>query len=354
MKGLVLAAGEGLRLKPFTFSRPKHLIPLLGKPMIQYPIEDLVASSISHIGIVVGYFGDMIREALGDGYGFNTSFTYIVQEKRLGIAHAIYKAIETGFLDREFVVYLGDNILSDGISSIARLFQEESSDVHILLARVKDPRHFGVAIIKDNKVIRLIEKPREPISNMAVVGVYMFRDPDLVSKAFKSLKPSWRGEYEITELIQWFIDGGYKVTYSEVSGWWKDVGTYDGLLEAIYLLLDRITPRVEGNVEGYVRGRVVVDGGAVIRGNIYGPAYIGRNVIIEKDSTIEPYVSIERNARVISGCISRSLVLDNAEIELNKARLVDSVIGSYSRTICSKELHGDIRLVISDYSLIVL
>ncbi|MEM0027844.1 MAG: glucose-1-phosphate thymidylyltransferase [Ignisphaera sp.] len=354
MKGLVLAAGEGSRLRPFTFSRPKHMIPILGKPMILYGVEDLVSVGVKDIGIVVGYFGDMIRGALGDGSGFDARFVYIVQERRLGIAHAIYRAVEEGFLDREFIVYLGDNILSDGIKQHVKAWLENSGDVHILLAKVKDPKHFGVAVLRDGRIVKLVEKPKEFISDLAVVGVYMFRDPDLVAKAFRALKPSWRGEYEITELIQWFIDNGYKVTYSIVSGWWKDVGTYEGLLDAVYLLLDRVEPRVEGEVEGEIRGRVVIEKEAVVRGSIHGPAYIGRGVVVEKNAAIEHYVSIEQGSRILSGSITRSTILDYSEIDLNKARLVDSVVGSRSIVKCSKEVYGDIRLIISDYSFIAL
>ena len=354
MKGLILAAGEGSRLRPFTFSRPKHLIPILGKPMIQYGVEDLVSVGARDIGVVVGYFGDMIREALDDGSRFGARFTYIFQEKRLGIAHAIYRAVENGFLDREFIVYLGDNILSDGIKQHVEKWLENSSEVHILLARVRDPRHFGVAVLRDGRIIKLVEKPREFVSDLAVVGVYMFRNPDLVAKAFKTLKPSWRGEYEITELIQWFIDNRYKVTYSIVSGWWKDVGTYEGLLDAVYLLLDKIEPRVEGEVESEVRGRVVIEKGAVVRGVVHGPVYIGRDVTVERNAVIEHYVSVEQGSRIVSGSISRSIVLENSEVDLNRARLIDSVIGSRSVIRSSKEIYGDIKLIISDYSTVVL
>jgi glucose-1-phosphate thymidylyltransferase len=248
-KGLVLAAGEGSRLRPFTFSRPKHLIPLLGKPMIRYAIDDLVASGVRDIGVVVGYFGDLIRDALGNGSSFGARLTYIVQERRLGIAHAIHLAIEHEFIDKPFVVYLGDNILSRGVEKHLKKFVESGSDVYILLSKVKDPSRFGVAVIRDGKVVKLVEKPKKFISDLALVGVYFFRDPDLVEKAFKTLRLSWRGEYEITELIQWFIDNGHKVDYDIVSGWWKDVGTYEGLLEALYLLLDNVDERVEGEVK---------------------------------------------------------------------------------------------------------
>ncbi|MEM0488275.1 MAG: glucose-1-phosphate thymidylyltransferase [Candidatus Bathyarchaeia archaeon] len=354
MKGLVLAGGEGSRLRPFTFSRPKHLIPLLGKPMIQYPVEDLVASNIKDLGIVIGYFGDMIKEFLGDGSRFDARFTYIVQEKRLGIAHAIYKAIEEGFLDKDFIVYLGDNMLGEGIEKHVKTFIESSLDAYILLSPVRDPKHFGVALVKGGKIVKLVEKPKEPLSDLAVIGIYMFRDPDLVARAFKSLRPSWRGEYEITELIQWFIERGHSVGYSIVGGWWKDIGTPEGLLDAIYLLLDKMTPRIEGIVEGDVVGRVTVEKNATVRGNVYGPAYIGDGALVDKSATIEHYVSIEKSAKILSGHITRSLILDNSEVELNRARLVNSVIGSKSRIRCSREFYGDIKLSISDHSIIEL
>lgn len=351
----MLAAGEGSRLRPLTFSRPKHLIPLLGKPMIRYPVEDLFTSGIKDIGVVVGYFGDLIIEALGDGSTFGVRFTYIKQERRLGIAHAIHRAIEEGFLDKDFVVYLGDNILSSGISMFVKKFQEGGGDVHILLTKVRDPQHFGVAVVRDGRIVKLVEKPRDLISDLAVIGVYFFRDPDIVERAFRGLKPSWRGEYEITELIQWFIDHSYNVSYSVISGWWKDVGTYEGLLNVIYLLLDRSEGIVRSKeVEGEVEGRVIIEDGAIVRGRVYGPAYIGRNTIIDKNAVVEHYVSVEHSTKVTSGHITRSLILNNTELDLNKARIVDSVIGCYCKVRCSRELHGDLKLTIFDYSSIIL
>jgi glucose-1-phosphate thymidylyltransferase len=353
LKGLVLAAGEGSRLRPFTFSRPKHLIPLLGKPMIRYAIDDLVSSGVRDIGVVVGYFKDLIKEFLGEGSD-DYRLSYITQEKRLGIAHAIYLSIEEGFIDRPFIVYLGDNILSGGVKEYIKRFSEEDSDVYILLSRVKDPSRFGVALLKEGRVVKLVEKPREYVSDLAVVGVYMFRDPDLVVKAFKTLKPSWRGEYEITELIQWFIDNGYNVRHEIISGWWKDVGTPEGLLEALYLLLDNISERIEGDVRGEVIGRVVIERDAVVEGKVYGPAYIGRGVFISRDADAEHYVSIEYNTKILSGSLSRSLVFNEALIDVKKLRLKDCVIGSKSVVKTSREVHGEARLIISDYSIIEL
>jgi len=352
LKGLVLVAGEGSRLRPFTFSRPKHLIPLLGKPMIWYSINDLIASGIDDIGIVVGYFRDLIREVLGDGSKFGAKLTYIEQGKRLGIAHAIHLAIEQGFIDKPFVVYLGDNILSSGIKRYLKVFVERESDVYILLCRVKDPSKFGVAVTRNGKLEKLIEKPREFVSDMAVVGVYMFRDPDLVEKAFKTLKPSWRGEYEVTELIQWFIDNGYVVEYDIITGWWKDVGTYEGLLEALYLLLDDASKRVEGEIRREVIGRVIVERGALVEGKVYSPAYVGEDVVVEKNAMVEHFVSIEKGAKVLSGFITRSLILDESVVDIRALRLIDSVIGAKSTIKARREAHGEARFIISDYSII--
>ncbi|MGB9816180.1 MAG: glucose-1-phosphate thymidylyltransferase [Desulfurococcaceae archaeon] len=352
LKGLVLAAGEGSRLRPFTFSRPKHLIPLLGKPMIQYTIDDLVNSGVSDIGIIVGYFGDLIRDVLSDGSKFGAKLTYITQEKRLGIAHAIHLAIDHGFIDKSFIVYLGDNILSSGVRKHLEKFRERGSEVYILLSKVKDPSKFGVAVLKNGRIERLVEKPKEFISDLAVVGVYFFRDPDLVEKAFKTLKPSWRGEYEITELIQWFIDNNYQVDYDVITGWWKDVGTYDGLLEALYMLLDNVNERFEGDIRGEVIGRAIVEKEAVVEGRVYGPAYIGRNVVVEKDTIIEHYTSIEREAKILSGSLSRSLVLEEASLDIGGLRLRDSIIGARSIVKSRMGNHGEARLVISDYSIV--
>ncbi len=349
LKGLILAGGEGTRLRPFTLSAPKHLIPLLGRAMIEYPIQHLVDSRIQDIGIVVGYLGHLIQAYLGDGSKYRARFKYIKQERRLGIAHAIHLAINEGFLDKPFVVYLGDNILAYGIEGFVNKFIENEPEVYIMLCKVRDPSKFGVAVIRDGKIVKLIEKPKEFISDMAVIGIYFFRDPDLVEKAFSTLKPSWRGEYEITELIQWFIDNRYRVEYDVVTGWWKDVGTPEGLLDALYLLLDNVQAQIKGEVRGEVVGRVVIEEGAVVKGSVYGPAYIGKDVVIEGNAIIEHYVSIEARSRILSGSLTRSLVLNDSTIDMNKLRLIDSVIGRYCSVTCKRELHGSIKLAISDY-----
>ncbi len=354
LQGVVPAAGEGSRLRPITFSVPKHLIPLLGKPLIERVISDLASAGVRDIAVVVGYLGYMIREALGEGSGIGVRLSYVVQERRLGIAHAVFRALEEGFLKGPFIVYLGDNLLAGGVAKYVEAFLEGGSDVHILLSRVRDPSRFGVAVVRDGVVVRLVEKPREPVSDLALVGVYMFRDPDLYARAFKSLKPSWRGEYEITDLIQWFIDNGYRVTYSFVEKWWKDVGTPESLLEAVSLLLDGVESKLRGEVAGDVNGRVIVEEGAVVEGRVYGPAYIGRGAYVSRDSVVESYTSLEAGARVESGSLARSLVLERALLDTRRLRLVNSIVGRESVVKCSRELYGDFRVVISDYSYVEL
>ena len=353
LQGLVLAGGMGQRLRPFTLSYPKHLIPLLGKPVIGYPIEHLMEVGIRDICVVIGYMGELIINDLSKRYGDKKiNLRYVKQERRLGIAHAIKLSIEDGAIDAPFITYLGDNIVANGIKKYAKQFIESNSDVLILLSRVKNPSRFGVAVLEDGRVKRLIEKPKERLSDLAVIGVYFFRDPELVIKAFKTLKPSYRGEYEITDLINWFIKNGYVVAYDIITGWWKDVGTSESLLEALYLLLDSVNePQVKGRVDGEIIGKVIVEEGAIVEGNIYGPAYIGRDAVISENAILEHYVSLETEAKVISGSITRSIILDNAEIDIDNFRMKDSIIGKYS-VVKSKGIGANIniRLIISDFS----
>lgn len=354
MKALILAGGVGSRLRPVTYAIPKHLVPLLGKAMIEYPIGHIVEAGIKEIGIVIGYLGNQIINYLGDGSRYGAKFTYLVQRQRLGIAHAIHLAIEQGFIDQPFVVYLGDNILANGITEHLKKFIETQLDVYILLSKVKNPNRFGVAIINNNKIEKLIEKPKEKISDLAVIGVYFFRDPDLVKRAFKTLRPSERGEYEITELIQWFIKNDYSVGFDIVPGWWKDVGTPESLLEALYLLLDESQPRIEGEIIGDVIGRVIVEKGAIIEGQVFGPAYIGKNVYIGKNAIIEHYVSLEEGVKFLSGSTSRSLIMNKSIIDLGNARLIDSVIGRKCIVKIREEYQGMLKLAVSDYSMVEL
>ncbi|WP_243668977.1 sugar phosphate nucleotidyltransferase [Vulcanisaeta sp. JCM 16161] len=241
INGIILVAGEGTRLRPLTYTLPKPLIPIMGKPLITRIIEGLMSNGISNIHVVIGHLGFLFKQALGDGSSLGVSIRYVEQRERLGIAHAIHRAIEEG-ADGELIVHLGDNYFGEGLDRFIREFREGDYDVYIVLTKHKDPTRFGNAVIKDGKVIRLIEKPREPPPNSLVMtGIYMFRDSRDVERAFSTLKPSARGEYEITDLIQWFIDNGRRVGYSVTNSWWKDMGTPQDILDLLYLMLDELS-----------------------------------------------------------------------------------------------------------------
>ncbi len=350
VQALIPVAGEGTRLRPLTFTTPKPLIPIMGKPLIEYIIESLKYAGISDICLVIGYLGGLFRETLGDGQKLGIKLSYVTQNQRLGIAHAIYRAIEENVVYREFVVHLGDNYFEEPVSNFVRVFREKEPDVFIVLTVHKDPTRFGYVLVRDGRVVKLIEKPKEPPpGGYTLTGIYMFRDPDLVAKAFRELKPSWRGEYEITDLIQWFIDHGYQVEYVITQGWWKDTGTPDDMLELVQMLLDKIETRIEGEVHGNVIGRVVVEKGAIVEGDVYGPAYIGKNVQILRGTKIEHYVDIEQGCRIISGQLTRTLVLSEARIEANNARIVDSIIGRRATIMLNS---GQYKIVVGDYSIL--
>jgi glucose-1-phosphate thymidylyltransferase len=254
-----------------------------------------------------------------------------------------------------FVVHLGDNFFEEGASRFAREFVEGGYDAFIVLTRVRDPTRFGYVLVREGRVWKLVEKPRQPPpGGYTLTGFYAFRDPGLVERAFKDLKPSQRGEYEVTDLIQWFVDRGYRVGYTVTNGWWKDMGTPSDLLDLVYLLLDRIETRIEGEVSGEVSGRVVVEKGAVVEGRVYGPVYIGRGALVGKSAAVEHYVSVEQDAKIESGSVVRSLVLEGAVVDVNKLRIVDSIVGRQSRVKSSREIYGEMRLAVSDYSRVEL
>lgn len=326
MDALILAAGEGTRLRPLTFTMPKPLIPILGRPLVAHIAQSLASAGASRIGLIVGRGGDLFREILG------ASVSYAEQNLRLGIAHAIHVGVEAGLVRGPFVVHLGDNFFERGVADFVRAFAEGGYDAFMVLAEVPDPRRFGYAVLEGGRVVKLIEKPRDPPpGGMTVAGFYGFRDPDLVERAFRDLRPSARGEYEVTDLLQWFIDRGHSVGYAVADGWWKDMGTPRDLLDLLYLMLDGVEARIEGEVRGEVRGRVVVEKGAVVEGEVHGPAYIGRGARVGRDAKIEHFVDLEAGASVEGGSLSRVLALEGSSVVLGSARLVDSVVGPRSR-----------------------
>jgi len=328
MKGLILSGGKGTRLRPLTFTQAKQLVPVANKPVLFYGIEALVGAGIRDIGIIVGETRNEIQEAAGDGsrWGPDVRITYIDQPEPLGLAHAVL--IAEPFLRGEpFVMYLGDNILKSGIISLVREFEERRPNALILLTPVANPQMFGVAELRDNQVVRLVEKPKEPASNLALVGVYMFDAH--IFEAVKAIKPSWRNELEITDAIQYLVERGYDVQPHLVSGWWKDTGKIEDILEANRLILETIEGAVEGMVDeaSKVSGAVVIEAGAVVRtSTIRGPAIIGAGTEIV-DSYIGPFTSIQKRCRIVGTEIEHSIVLEGSEILDIGSRIDESLIG---------------------------
>lgn len=327
MKGLVLSGGKGTRLRPLTHTRAKQLIPIAGKPNLFYAVEDLVRSGITDIGVVISpETGEEVKSALGDGQRFGARFTYILQEAPLGIAHAVRTA--RPFLEDEpFVLYLGDNLLSGGIEHLVEEYRANRPEAIVLLTPVEDPRAFGVAVLDERgQVMRLVEKPQDPPSNLALVGVYLFGPR--VHAVIENLKPSARGEYEITEAIQGLLDQGMPVVAHQVRGYWKDTGKPEDLLDGNRLVLSQLGRCIQGELSSAeVVGEVVVEAGAkVIRSTVRGPAYIGPGAVVE-DGFIGPYTAIGKNAKVVSSEVEYSILMDEAEVYHLPYRLDSSILG---------------------------
>src|SRR5204862_4861996 len=296
-KGLILSGGTGTRLRPITHTSAKQLVPVANKPVLFYGIESLAAAGIRDLGIIIApETGGEIREAAGDGERFGVSITYIEQDEPRGLAHAVLTAEE--FIgDSPFVMYLGDNLLRDGIVELVDQFRTQTPDALILLTHVPDPENYGVAELDGDRVARLVEKPKEPSSDLALVGVYMFTPP--IFDAARAIEPSWRNELEITDAIQWLIDRGMRVDPHTVRGWWKDTGQVQDMLDANRLILDDLTERVDGElVDSRVEGRVVIEAGVVLeRATVRGPAIVGTGSRIV-DAYIGPYSAIGEHVTI--------------------------------------------------------
>jgi glucose-1-phosphate thymidylyltransferase len=330
MKGLILSGGKGTRLRPITYTRAKQLVPVANKPVLFYGLEALVEAGIRDIGIVVGDTQVEIREAVGDGSRFGARVTYIEQDAPRGLAHAVL--ISEAFVAGEpFVMYLGDNLLSRGIRRFVEEFDREKPAAQILLTRVPDPQMFGVAELSDGRVVRLVEKPQEPKSDLALVGVYMFGKD--VFDSVKRITPSFRDELEITDAIQDLIDRGLDVRPHIVEGWWKDTGKLEDMLEANRLILDTMEPRMDGTVDdaSRVEGKVVVEAGARIEHSVVrGPVIIGAGATIV-NAYIGPFTAVGDGVQIRDTEIEHSIVLEGATIVDIKNRIEDSLIGRNAR-----------------------
>lgn len=349
MKGLILAGGHGTRLRPLTYSQQKQLIPVANKPILFYALEDLIEAGAEEIGIIVGPNKEQVRATV-ESENWDAGINFIYQEEPKGLAHTILVAEE--FLDEPFVMYLGDNILREGIEKHAKKFEENKNDASIMLTEVENPRQFGIAELNDDGTIkRLIEKPKDPPSNLALVGIYFFKP--VILEACKRLKPSWRNELEITDAIQWLIDNGYKVGWTKVEGWWKDTGKTEDILEANRLILDGIQMKNDGATESTrIIGRVIIEKGVEVKDSIVkGPSLIGAGCMI-KNSYIGPYTSVGNNCIIEDTEIEDSIVMDNSEI-LGGGRIIESLIGKEVKIRRREELPNGRKLIVGDDSEIV-
>ncbi len=352
LKGLVLSGGAGTRLRPITHTSAKQLVPVANKPVLFYGLEALRDAGVTDIGIVVGDTQDEIEAAVGDGSALGISATYIRQEAPLGLAHAVLTAEE--FLgDSSFVMYLGDNLLRDGITALVDQFRRGECDALIQLQRVPDPESYGVAELDGDRVVRLVEKPAEPASDLALVGVYMFT-PAIFDSA-KAISPSARGELEITDAIQHLIDSGLRVDPHEVTGWWKDTGRLDDMLEANRLILDVLPARMDGEVrDSVIEGRVVLEEGArVIDSSVRGPAIIGAGAVVE-NAYIGPYSAISPGVTVRNAEVEHSILLADSRIEDLDARVESSLVGRGTTIRRGTERPRAYRFMVGDSSEIKL
>jgi glucose-1-phosphate thymidylyltransferase len=349
MKALVLSGGAGTRLRPITHTSAKQLLPVANKPVLFYGLEAIRDAGITDVGIVVGDTADAIKAAVGDGSAFGLNTRYIRQTAPLGLAHAVMVSRE--FLgDDDFVMYLGDNFIVGGITSLVEEFRSERPDAQIMLTQVPDPREFGVAELDDTgQVVGLEEKPPQPKSNLALVGVYIFSPS--VHEAVRDLKPSWRGELEITEAIQRLIDHGSTVRSSVISGYWKDTGNVTDMLEVNRMVLEMAEPRQNGTVDAgsEIIGRVVIERGAQVSGSrIVGPVIIGARTKVT-GSYVGPFTAVADDCTIDDSEIEYSIVLPRASIR-GVRRIEASIIGHEVEVTPAPRVPKAHRLVLGDHS----
>ncbi len=349
MKALVLSGGAGTRLRPITHTSAKQLVPVANKPVLFYGLEAIRDAGVTDVGIIVGDTHAEIEAAVGDGSELGISVTYIKQDAPLGLAHCVL--IAQDFLgDDDFVMYLGDNFIIGGITELVEEFRAGTYDAQILLTKVDNPSQFGVAELGPNGgVTTLVEKPQEPKSDLALVGVYMFRAG--IHDAVRAIKPSPRGELEITDALQWLIDEGRDVRPHLVTGYWKDTGRLEDMLECNRKVLESVEPVVHGTVDAasVLTGRVVIEQGAVIeRSTVRGPAIIGRDTVV-RDTYVGPFTSIYFGCTLEDTEIEHSIVLEESTIR-GVGRIEDSLIGKQVEVSPSSALPRAHRLMLGDHS----
>ncbi len=351
MKALITSGGRGTRLRPITHTQNKHLIPIANKPILHYAIEAVVEAGITEIGIVVNADDREVQRQIGSGEQWNARITYIPQEAPLGLAHVV--KISRDFIqDDPFIFYLGDNMVVGGVKRFIDRFQETQSNCHLTLAKVKDPSRFGVPELQGNKIVRIEEKPAHPKSEFAVAGIYVY--DSAIFEAVNSIQPSARGELEISDAHQYLLDNGYTITYSEITGWWKDTGKPYDLLEANQLVLENLPELIAGEIDdkSKVTGKIILEKGAkIINSHVRGPVIIGEDTEIV-NSYIGPYTSIYHHSSIHNSEIEFSIVMDHCRIIDVGIRIESSILGSEVEIVKGDEKPNTHRFILGAQSFL--
>jgi len=353
MKALLTAGGHGTRLRPITYTQNKHLIPIANKTMLQYALDYLKEAKIYEIGIIINANDQSIQNVFGNGEGFGVEITYIEQDQPLGLAHVV-KIAQSFIGSDDFIFYLGDNILIGGVKSFINDFKRMKSNCHLVLSQVSNPSRFGVAEVINDRIVSIKEKPSSPKSNFAVTGIYLYDSN--IFEAVNSIKPSERGELEISDAHQFLIENGYDVSYSEITGWWKDTGQPSDLLDANRLVLDNIKEKNDGYVDSLttMSGEVIIGKNSqIINSKINGPAIIDNNTVI-KDSFIGPYSSIGNNCKITSSKVENSIMMEGCEIDCVDRNIKFSLLGKNVKIISSNDKNNQARFLLGDQSYIEL
>ncbi|MCH8012174.1 MAG: glucose-1-phosphate thymidylyltransferase [Candidatus Marinimicrobia bacterium] len=353
MKALITAGGHGTRLRPITHTKNKHLIPIANKPMLNYALEYVRDAGISEVGIVVNVADTEIEKVFGNGADFDLNISYIPQEGPLGLAHVV-KIAESFIGDETFIFYLGDNILVGGIKKFIDKFEKDGSNCHLVLSRVTDPQRFGVPEIVNGRIVSVEEKPQNPKSQFAVTGIYIYDNS--IFEAVNNIQPSARGELEISDAHQYLLEKRYQISFSEITGWWKDTGKVIDLLEANRLILENLKATVSGDVDNQstVTGNVTIGKGSTITNSVLrGPIIVGNNVKIY-DAYIGPNTSIADGCRIIASEVEYSILMDNSKIEDLHVRMESSLLGHGVEIIQSSTRPKTHRFMIGDQSRIRL
>jgi glucose-1-phosphate thymidylyltransferase len=355
MKGLILSGGKGTRLRPITYTSAKQLVPVANKPVLFYAVEYLVAAGITEIGIVVGDTRAEVKAAVGDGSRFGAKVSYVEQDQPLGLAHAVKTAYRQGFLgDERFVMLLGDNLIEGGIQALVERFRSREMNCQVILKRVPDPQNFGVAVLEGDRAVRLVEKPREYLSDLALVGIYMFDHN--VREAVDAITPSRRGELEITDAIQYLLEHNYLVRPYVHQGWWFDTGKMEDLLDVNRYILETLEQRLAGTMDecSRVYGRVVLEPGAELVGSVVrGPAIIGERTRVV-NSYVGPFTSIYHDCLVSNSEIEHSIVMEHCQLSDLPHRLEDSLIGRNVELSLSSVKPKAFKMMLGDNSKVGL